>query len=55
LKYLGKTLLNYNRDRKLKLVLSGGGYQWEREGHKERVKEGKCRGYILHPYIKIEE
>jgi hypothetical protein len=27
------------KDRKVKQVLSRGGYQWEGGGHKERVKE----------------
>jgi hypothetical protein len=32
------------KTRKGKTVLSGGWYQWEWGGHKERVKEGKYIG-----------
>jgi hypothetical protein len=43
------------KDRKVKQVLSGDGYQWEREGHTERVKQTKYGGSILYSYIKIEQ
>jgi hypothetical protein len=29
------------KDKKVKRVLSGDGYQWEGGGYKERVKEGE--------------
>jgi hypothetical protein len=32
------------QDRKVKQVLSGSGYQWERGRHKERVKEDQYDG-----------
>jgi hypothetical protein len=34
------------KDRKVKLVLSGGWYQWERGGYKERVQEGEYGGIL---------
>jgi hypothetical protein len=30
-------------------------YQWEVGGHKEEGNEGIYGGYVLHPYMKIEE
>jgi hypothetical protein len=42
------------QDRKVKQVLSGGGYQW-RGGNKERVKEGEYGGSILYSCMKMEQ
>jgi hypothetical protein len=43
------------KDRKIKQVLSGCGYQWEGGGDKERVKEGEYGECILYSYMKIEQ
>jgi hypothetical protein len=37
-----------------KRVFSGGGYQWEVSGHKERGNDGEYGGCILYPYMQIE-
>jgi hypothetical protein len=42
------------KDKKVRQVFSGNGYQWEEEGHKERMKEGKYGGYILYSCMKIK-
>jgi hypothetical protein len=42
-------------NRKVKQVLSGGWYQWEGGGHKERVKEGGCGENIVYLYMKMEK
>jgi hypothetical protein len=36
-------------------VLSGGWYQWEWGGYKERVKEGQCGGNIMYSCMKMEK
>jgi hypothetical protein len=38
--YLKQKCLKKKQNRKVKQVLSGGRYQWEGGGYKERVKEG---------------
>jgi hypothetical protein len=43
------------KDRKVKQVLSGGGYQWGRGGGMKRVKEGEYGGCVLYSYMKIEQ
>jgi hypothetical protein len=43
------------KDRKVKQILSGGGYQCERDGPKERVREGKYGRFILYSCIKMEK
>jgi hypothetical protein len=43
------------KDKKVKQILSGVGYQWEGRGHKERVKEGEYGGSILYSCMKIDE
>jgi hypothetical protein len=43
------------KDRRVKQVFSGGGYQWEGGRHKKRVNEGEYGGCILYSYMKIEE
>jgi hypothetical protein len=44
------------KDRKVKQVLSGVvGYQWKREAHKERAKEGKYDRNIVYVCIKMEQ
>jgi hypothetical protein len=43
------------KDGKVKQVLTGNEYQWEREEHKERMKEGEHGGCILYSCMKIEE
>jgi hypothetical protein len=35
-------------DRKVKLILFEGGYQWEERWHKERVREGEYGTCILY-------
>jgi hypothetical protein len=40
---------------KVKQVLSRGGNQWEKRGHKERRKQGKYGGCILYSCMKIEQ
>jgi hypothetical protein len=42
-------------DKKIKPVLSWGGYKWEAGWHKERVKESKYGGCILYTYMKMEQ
>jgi hypothetical protein len=42
-------------NRKAKLVLSEGWYQWEGGEYKERVKEGNCCGNILYSCMKMEK
>jgi hypothetical protein len=42
------------KDRKVKQVFSKAGYQWEVDGHKERIKEGEHGECSLHSYMKIE-
>jgi hypothetical protein len=39
----------------VKQVLTGGWYQWEGGGYKERVKEAKCSGNIMHSTVKMEK
>jgi hypothetical protein len=41
--------------RKVKQVLSGGWYQWEGGGYKERMKEGGYGGYIIYSCMKMEK
>jgi hypothetical protein len=36
-------------------VLSGGWYQWEGRGHKERVEEGKYGGNAVYSCMKMEK
>jgi hypothetical protein len=43
------------KGRRVKQVFSGGGYQEEWGGHKERVNEGEYSGCILYLYMIIEE
>jgi hypothetical protein len=43
------------KDRKVKQVSSGGWYQWEGKGYKERVKEGGYSGNILYSGMKMEQ
>jgi hypothetical protein len=43
------------KDRRVKQVLSRGGYQWEVRGQKERRNKGEYGGCILYSYMKIEE
>jgi hypothetical protein len=43
------------KSRKIKQVLSRGGYQWKGGGHKERVNEGEDGECILYSCMKIEE
>jgi hypothetical protein len=43
------------KDRRVKQVLSGGEYQWEEGGQKERVKQGKYGGCSLYSCMKIEQ
>jgi hypothetical protein len=42
-------------NRNIKQVLSGGWYQWEGRGRKERVKEGECGGNIVNTCMKTEK
>jgi hypothetical protein len=37
-----------------KTVLSGGWYQWEQRGHKERMRKGKYGGSTMYSYKKME-
>jgi hypothetical protein len=41
--------------KKVKQILSRGGYQWEGSGHKERVNEYEYGGFILYSNMKIRE
>jgi hypothetical protein len=41
--------------RKIKHVLSGGGFQWKRGEHKERGIELECGGYVLYQCMKIKQ
>jgi hypothetical protein len=43
------------KDRRVKHIFSGCGYQWKRRGHKEKVNEGEYVGCILYLYMKTEE
>jgi hypothetical protein len=43
------------KDRRVKHFFSRGRYQWEENGHKERVNEGGYGRCILYSYMKIEE
>jgi hypothetical protein len=43
------------KDRKVKQVLSGGWYQWEEGGYKERRKEDKCGGNVMYSCVKMEQ
>jgi hypothetical protein len=43
------------RDRKVKQVLSGGWYQWEKEGYEERVYEGEYGRNIMCSCMKREK
>jgi hypothetical protein len=54
-KYHGKTPFNNHRNRKVKQALFWGGYQWERTGKKERVKESEYGGCTLYLCMKIEQ
>jgi hypothetical protein len=42
-------------DRKVKQVLSGGWYQWQRGGHKERGKESEYHGTLMYSCMKMEK
>jgi hypothetical protein len=56
LKYWTKNVhLKKRRAGGKKEVFSGGEYQGEVGGHKERGNEDEYGGYVLYPYIKIEE
>jgi hypothetical protein len=48
-------LLNVMKDRKVKQFLLRDLYQWERGGHKEWVKEGKCDENTIYSCIKMEQ
>jgi hypothetical protein len=39
----------------VKQVFSGGGYQWDKGRHKEKVKEGEYGSYILYSCMKRED
>jgi hypothetical protein len=41
-----------NRNRKVKQVLSGGWYLWEKKEYKETVKEAKCSGNVMYSCMK---
>jgi hypothetical protein len=41
-------------NRKVKQVLSGGWYQWEGGGYKERVQEGEYGGNSMYSCMKVE-
>jgi hypothetical protein len=43
------------KGRREKQVFSGGGYQWEMGGLKERGNEGGYGEWILYPYMKTEK
>jgi hypothetical protein len=43
------------KGRKEKQVLSQGWHQWERGGHKERVKEGEYGRSIMYSCMKMEQ
>jgi hypothetical protein len=43
------------KDRKVKQVLSGYGNQWERGGHKKKVKDGDYGEYTFHSCAQIEQ
>jgi hypothetical protein len=42
-------------DRKVKQIPSGGWFQWEGEGYKERVKEGEYDRNIIYSCMKMEK
>jgi hypothetical protein len=42
-------------NRKVKQVLSGHRYQWERGGRKERVEEGESDGNTMYSCMKMEK
>jgi hypothetical protein len=42
------------KDRKVKQILSGDCYQWEKEGYKERVKDGEY-GRNMYLCMKMEK
>jgi hypothetical protein len=44
-----------NKGQKGKRVLSGCWYQWDGEGWKEMVKEGKYGGNIMYLCMKMED
>jgi hypothetical protein len=41
--------------KKVKQVLSGGWYQWERGGYKGRVKENECGRNTIYACVKMEK
>jgi hypothetical protein len=43
------------KDKKVKQVLYGDGYQWEHRGWTERMNEGKYSGVILYICMKIDQ
>jgi hypothetical protein len=44
-----------NEEQEGKQILSRGGYQWEGDRHKERVKKGNYGDSVLHSCVKIEQ
>jgi hypothetical protein len=50
--YKQKCLFSKTRNRKVKKTVSGGWYQWEGGGYKERVKEGENSGNIMYSCMK---
>jgi hypothetical protein len=44
--------MNY---KKIKKILSGGWYQWEEGGYKERVKKGEYSGNTTYSCTKMEQ
>jgi hypothetical protein len=43
------------KDSKVKQVLSGCWYQWERGRYKEGVEEGEYGGNFMYSYMKMEK
>jgi hypothetical protein len=52
---LKKNVFLKNEGQKGKVSPTRGWYQWEKEGHKERVKEGKYGGNTMYSCMKMEQ